>query len=134
MWLTLTLLLCLLHFLKFDPKENKANTIIPDVRNHFADDVPQSNYCEVLFGCYIDDHDEILTHINVARNLPKNKSTYIKIKIFPNPNNIMRVTTDIIYNQQSIQCNKYSQVRNYFLLDLPLCSDYWQTIFNDTFH
>jgi len=91
--------------------EKKAKEFVPDVRNYNIKDWPQSKNCEVLFGCYLESDNIIMTHLNLARGLPKDEKTYIKIKTFPTTENNAKFTTDIIDKKEAVMFALHNQVR-----------------------
>ena len=100
-------------FFKFSIAQEEKNSkqFVPDVTNLFIDDFPKSNYCEVFFGCYLETNDVVVTHVNVARCLPKDQKTYIKIKFFPNPRNTASFTTDIVDKKEAAKIDVQKRVR-----------------------
>ena len=104
--------LCTLCLFKFAnaAEEKMAKDCVPEVANYFLEDCPYSKHCEVLFGCYLETNDVVVTHINVARGLPEDQKTYLKIKIFPNPIKISKITTNIIDKRETALIGLYNKV------------------------
>ena len=80
------------------------------MRNHNIKDLPQSHKCEVLFGCYLDSENIVMTHLNMVRGLPKDQKTYIKIKTVPATDKNSKYTTDIIEKREAALFGAQNQV------------------------
>jgi len=82
------------------------------VKNRYVKDLPLSNdNLEILFGCYLDGNNIVMTHLNLARGLPKDQKTYIKIKTVPTTENNAKFTTDIIDKREAVMFALHNQVR-----------------------
>ena len=76
-------------------------------------DLPRSGKCEVLFGCYLDNENIVMTHLKMVRGLPKDENTYIKIKTVPASDKNSKYTTDIVKKSEAALFGAQNQVNNY---------------------
>jgi len=91
--------------------EKRAKQLVPNVKTALMDYTPNIGVCQVFLGCYLKSQRDVVVHLNQVRGLPKDQTTYIKIKVTPDPDKSTKNIYAVDDKMEIMHFDKYIQVR-----------------------